>query len=56
MFLLFPDKDTIRKLLVKNPMHFHLVKTDLSGAVGISYFAMKGFVYWSDMKEKQIAM
>jgi len=55
MFFLFPERSTIRKLIFQKTIHLHSVIADLNGAVGVTYDANKGFLYWSDMKEKSIS-
>ncbi|XP_057299879.1 low-density lipoprotein receptor-related protein 8-like [Hydractinia symbiolongicarpus] len=54
-FVLFSDQISIRKLQLRQSHDYHEVAHDLSCVVGISYFAMYGYVYWSDAKEHQIS-
>eukprot|EP00111_Clytia_hemisphaerica_P008576 TCONS_00025050-protein len=55
MFFLFPERSTIRILKIQKTLHLHSVIADLNGAVGLTYYANDGLLYWSDMKEKSIS-
>ena len=55
MFFLFPERSTIRLLKFQKTIHLRSVIADLNGAVGLTYYANTGYLYWSDMKEKCIS-
>ena len=55
MFFLFPERSTIRLLKFQKTIHLRSVIADLNGAVGLTYYANTGYLYWSDMKENCIS-
>ena len=53
--MLVSDQTTIRKLQVTRSTHYNTLVSDLHSVIGIAFYAMMKYVYWSDLEVRQIS-